>query len=90
MFLWFHFYINLCVNVCVYVQRSNGMRCIRLHIPWLILSREAELQKIKVAVKKVGSFIYTFWSLIFSFHVTDFFLTLQNMFRMRSSYVRKL
>ncbi|KAE8296344.1 Anoctamin-1 Discovered on gastrointestinal stromal tumors protein 1 [Larimichthys crocea] len=33
-------------------ERSNGMRCIRLHIPWLILSREAELQKIKVAVKK--------------------------------------
>ncbi|TKS73397.1 von Willebrand factor [Collichthys lucidus] len=33
-------------------ERLNGMRCIRLHIPWLILSREAELQKIKVAVKK--------------------------------------
>ncbi|XP_035011707.2 anoctamin-1 [Hippoglossus stenolepis] len=34
-------------------ERSNG--CIsfsRLHIPWPILSREAELQKIKVAVKK--------------------------------------
>ncbi|XP_044049622.1 anoctamin-1 [Siniperca chuatsi] len=33
-------------------ERSNGIGCIRLHIPWPILSREAELQKIKVAVKK--------------------------------------
>nr|XP_004553295.2 anoctamin-1 [Maylandia zebra] len=33
-------------------ERSNGMGFIRLHIPWSILSREAELQKIKVAVKK--------------------------------------
>uniref|UniRef100_I3KD17 Anoctamin n=1 Tax=Oreochromis niloticus TaxID=8128 RepID=I3KD17_ORENI len=37
-------------------ERSNGMGFIRLHIPWSILSREAELQKIKVAVKKVSSF----------------------------------
>lgn len=41
--------------MCVYVQRANGIGFIRLHIPWPILSREAELQKIKVAVKKVGS-----------------------------------
>uniref|UniRef100_A0A3Q3LJY5 Anoctamin n=1 Tax=Mastacembelus armatus TaxID=205130 RepID=A0A3Q3LJY5_9TELE len=33
-------------------ERSNGLRFIRLHIPWPILSREAELQKIKVPVKK--------------------------------------
>ncbi|XP_042352296.1 LOW QUALITY PROTEIN: anoctamin-2 [Plectropomus leopardus] len=33
-------------------ERGNGIRFIRLHIPWPILSREAELQKIKVAVKK--------------------------------------
>nr|XP_019934356.1 PREDICTED: anoctamin-1-like [Paralichthys olivaceus] len=33
-------------------ERSNGIRFSRLHIPWPILSREAELQKIKVAVKK--------------------------------------
>ncbi|XP_076589831.1 anoctamin-1 [Chaetodon auriga] len=33
-------------------ERANGMGFIRLHIPWSILSREAELQKIKVAVKK--------------------------------------
>ncbi|XP_030586661.1 anoctamin-2 [Archocentrus centrarchus] len=33
-------------------ERSNGVGFIRLHIPWSILSREAELQKIKVAVKK--------------------------------------
>ncbi|XP_056244397.1 anoctamin-1 isoform X1 [Seriola aureovittata] len=33
-------------------ERSNGIGFIRLHIPWPILSREAELQKIKVAVKK--------------------------------------
>nr|XP_046250243.1 anoctamin-1 isoform X2 [Scatophagus argus] len=33
-------------------ERSNGIGFIRLHIPWSILSREAELQKIKVAVKK--------------------------------------
>ncbi|CAN9499264.1 unnamed protein product [Ophioblennius macclurei] len=33
-------------------ERANGISCIRLHIPWSILSREAELQKIKVAVKK--------------------------------------
>ncbi|XP_068595246.1 anoctamin-1 [Brachionichthys hirsutus] len=33
-------------------ERSNGLGIIRLHIPWPILSREAELQKIKVAVKK--------------------------------------
>lgn len=39
------------------VQRPNGIRFIRLHIPWPILSREAELQKIKVAVKKVSRFI---------------------------------
>uniref|UniRef100_A0A3Q3C729 Anoctamin n=1 Tax=Haplochromis burtoni TaxID=8153 RepID=A0A3Q3C729_HAPBU len=38
------------------VCMSNGMGFIRLHIPWSILSREAELQKIKVAVKKVSSF----------------------------------
>uniref|UniRef100_A0A3Q3WNY6 Anoctamin n=1 Tax=Mola mola TaxID=94237 RepID=A0A3Q3WNY6_MOLML len=31
---------------------SKGLGFIRLHIPWPILSREAELQKIKVAVKK--------------------------------------
>ncbi|CAL8262166.1 unnamed protein product [Merluccius merluccius] len=30
----------------------QGVAFIRLHIPWPILSREAELQKIKVAVKK--------------------------------------
>ncbi|XP_077425169.1 anoctamin-2 isoform X2 [Vanacampus margaritifer] len=33
-------------------ERANGISFIRLHIPWTILSREAELQKIKVAVKK--------------------------------------
>ncbi|XP_045893464.1 anoctamin-1 isoform X1 [Micropterus dolomieu] len=33
-------------------ERSSGIGFIRLHIPWPILSREAELQKIKVAVKK--------------------------------------
>ncbi|KAM7396662.1 hypothetical protein PAMP_019688 [Pampus punctatissimus] len=33
-------------------ERSNGIGFIRLHIPWPILSREAELQKIKVPVKK--------------------------------------
>ena len=33
----------------------HGVAFIRLHIPWPILSREAELQKIKVAVKKVRS-----------------------------------
>ncbi|KAM9376072.1 anoctamin-1 [Pholidichthys leucotaenia] len=33
-------------------EKSNGIGFIRLHIPWPILSREAELQKIKVAVKK--------------------------------------
>ncbi|KAF7224519.1 transcript variant X1 [Nothobranchius furzeri] len=33
-------------------ERVNGLGFIRLHIPWSILSREAELQKIKVAVKK--------------------------------------
>ncbi|KAM9754822.1 anoctamin-1 [Menidia menidia] len=33
-------------------ERSTGIRFIRLHIPWSILSREAELQKIKVPVKK--------------------------------------
>ncbi|XP_029993307.1 anoctamin-1 [Sphaeramia orbicularis] len=33
-------------------ERSNGLGFIRLHIPWSILSREAELQKIKVPVKK--------------------------------------
>ncbi|XP_029378507.1 anoctamin-1 [Echeneis naucrates] len=33
-------------------HKSNGIGFIRLHIPWPILSREAELQKIKVAVKK--------------------------------------
>uniref|UniRef100_A0A669DPL6 Anoctamin n=1 Tax=Oreochromis niloticus TaxID=8128 RepID=A0A669DPL6_ORENI len=41
-------------------ERSNGMGFIRLHIPWSILSREAELQKIKVAVKKVSSFTQSF------------------------------
>ncbi|XP_061781009.2 anoctamin-1 isoform X1 [Nerophis lumbriciformis] len=33
-------------------ERASGISFIRLHIPWPILSREAELQKIKVAVKK--------------------------------------
>ncbi|XP_069018730.1 anoctamin-2 [Embiotoca jacksoni] len=33
-------------------ERANGLGFIRLHIPWSILSREAELQKIKVPVKK--------------------------------------
>uniref|UniRef100_A0A3B5A536 Anoctamin n=1 Tax=Stegastes partitus TaxID=144197 RepID=A0A3B5A536_9TELE len=33
-------------------ERSNCLSFIRLHIPWPTLSREAELQKIKVAVKK--------------------------------------
>ncbi|XP_017261521.1 anoctamin-1 [Kryptolebias marmoratus] len=33
-------------------EKANGIGFIRLHIPWSILSREAELQKIKVAVKK--------------------------------------
>ncbi|XP_072290998.1 anoctamin-1-like isoform X2 [Eucyclogobius newberryi] len=33
-------------------ERTHGIRFLRLHIPWTILSREAELQKIKVAVKK--------------------------------------
>lgn len=51
--------IHLCFDVCV--QRSNGIRFIRLHIPWPILSREAELQKIKVAVKKVSGFTLEKW-----------------------------
>uniref|UniRef100_A0A3Q3ATY0 Anoctamin n=1 Tax=Kryptolebias marmoratus TaxID=37003 RepID=A0A3Q3ATY0_KRYMA len=38
-------------------EKANGIGFIRLHIPWSILSREAELQKIKVAVKKVSTFI---------------------------------
>ncbi|XP_034542287.1 anoctamin-2 [Notolabrus celidotus] len=33
-------------------ERLNSLRFLRLHIPWPTLSREAELQKIKVAVKK--------------------------------------
>ncbi|XP_028440960.1 anoctamin-2 isoform X2 [Perca flavescens] len=33
-------------------MRANCIWVIRLHIPWPTLSREAELQKIKVAVKK--------------------------------------
>ncbi|XP_013858967.1 anoctamin-2 [Austrofundulus limnaeus] len=33
-------------------EKPSGLCFIRLHIPWSILSREAELQKIKVAVKK--------------------------------------
>uniref|UniRef100_UPI0037E7E5E4 anoctamin-2 n=1 Tax=Semicossyphus pulcher TaxID=241346 RepID=UPI0037E7E5E4 len=33
-------------------ERLNSIRFLRLHIPWQILSREAELQKIKVPVKK--------------------------------------
>lgn len=48
------------MGTCVYMQRANGISFIRLHIPWAILSREAELQKIKVAVKKVAfSHFYT-------------------------------
>lgn len=43
------------------VQRPNGIRFIRLHVPWPILSREAELQKIKVAVKKVSGFPLAKW-----------------------------
>uniref|UniRef100_A0AAX7SY02 Anoctamin n=1 Tax=Astatotilapia calliptera TaxID=8154 RepID=A0AAX7SY02_ASTCA len=45
-------------------ERSNGMGFIRLHIPWSILSREAELQKIKVAVKKVSSFTQSLLTVI--------------------------
>ncbi|XP_028306534.1 anoctamin-1 isoform X3 [Gouania willdenowi] len=33
-------------------EKASGLMFIRLHIPWPILSREAELEKIKVAVKK--------------------------------------
>ncbi|KAM8861776.1 anoctamin-1 isoform 1-T1 [Synchiropus picturatus] len=33
-------------------EKSSGIFFIRLHVPWPILSREAELQKIKVPVKK--------------------------------------
>uniref|UniRef100_A0AAZ3PYZ0 Anoctamin n=1 Tax=Oncorhynchus tshawytscha TaxID=74940 RepID=A0AAZ3PYZ0_ONCTS len=33
-------------------SRSQGIGFIRLHVPWATLSREAELQKIKVPVKK--------------------------------------
>uniref|UniRef100_A0A673AEP8 Anoctamin n=1 Tax=Sphaeramia orbicularis TaxID=375764 RepID=A0A673AEP8_9TELE len=42
-------------------ERSNGLGFIRLHIPWSILSREAELQKIKVPVKKV-SILHEEWA----------------------------
>uniref|UniRef100_A0A8D3CP70 Anoctamin n=1 Tax=Scophthalmus maximus TaxID=52904 RepID=A0A8D3CP70_SCOMX len=45
------------LEVCVLAHGSNGIGFIRLHIPWPILSREAELQKIKVAVKKVRRLI---------------------------------
>uniref|UniRef100_A0A8C5E2B3 Anoctamin n=1 Tax=Gouania willdenowi TaxID=441366 RepID=A0A8C5E2B3_GOUWI len=34
-------------------EKASGLMFIRLHIPWPILSREAELEKIKVAVKKL-------------------------------------
>lgn len=50
---------NLWVDVCFYMQRANGLGFIRLHIPWPILSREAELQKIKVPVKKVSGRFHT-------------------------------
>lgn len=46
------------------MQRSNGIGFIRLHIPWPILSREAELQKIKVPVKKVSSSTPSFNTLV--------------------------
>uniref|UniRef100_A0A3Q2E1R5 Anoctamin n=1 Tax=Cyprinodon variegatus TaxID=28743 RepID=A0A3Q2E1R5_CYPVA len=41
-------------------EKSNGISFIRLHIPWSILSREAELQKIKVAVKKWSHYRFCF------------------------------
>ncbi|KAM6960603.1 anoctamin-1 [Aplochiton taeniatus] len=51
-------------------QKSQGIGFIRLHIPWQTLSREAELQKIKVPVKKsyelrertgIAGMIQSFW-----------------------------
>ncbi|CAG13075.1 unnamed protein product, partial [Tetraodon nigroviridis] len=47
------------VEAGLQIERDKEVRVsfllfIRLHIPWPILSREAELQKIKVAVKKVS------------------------------------
>lgn len=77
--IWVVFFFNYHVHwfVCIYEQRSKGIGFIRLHIPWPILSREAELQKIKVAVKKVQLnillsltfyFILLFWINIWSSH----------------------
>lgn len=59
LFILLFFSSSWCFNNgCVCVQRANGLGVIRLHIPWPILSREAELQKIKVPVKKVSSWAH--------------------------------